>query len=78
MGLLVLKIGEKWPFGAKLGIIAGVIYFGTCSVLIALRRFSLAALVSLCGVSAESVFLMRQCFEYHTLCAFCLVWQVGS
>jgi len=23
MGLLVLKIGEKWPFGAKLGLGGG-------------------------------------------------------
>ena len=50
---------------------------GLLSLLLLLRKFPLAALLSLSGISAELVFLMRQFLEYHTLCQFCLVVAAG-
>ena len=58
-------------------LLAGMVYFGTLSVLLALGRFSIAALLSLSGLSAEIVFLMRQALEYHTWCSFCLIIAAG-
>jgi len=58
-------------------LIAGMVYFALQVVFLATDRLSLSALLSVCGISAEAVFLMRQAFEYHTFCHFCLIVAAG-
>ena len=56
---------------------AGMVYFALQAVFLLTEAVSLSALLSLCGISAEAVFLMRQAFEYHTFCHFCLIVAAG-
>ena len=58
-------------------LMAGMVYFALQAVFLATDRLSLLALLSLCGVAAESVFLLRQVAEYHTFCHFCLIVAAG-
>jgi len=58
-------------------LIAGMVYFALQAVFLLTNRLSLSALLSVCGISAESVFLLRQVAEYHTFCHFCLIVAAG-
>jgi len=58
-------------------LIAGMVYFALQAVFLLAEAVSLSALLSLCGISAEAVFLLRQTFEYHMFCHFCLIVAAG-
>jgi len=58
-------------------VLLGAVYFGLFCLLLLKRNYLLIDALSMSGVCAEVIFLLRQALEYHIWCPFCLVIATG-
>lgn len=77
-----LIVGELTRLSHRSMVLLGLGYFAVFSVLLILvlrgqRLEGLLLLMVSSGLGAETVFLLRQAFDYHLWCPFCLTVALG-
>jgi len=77
-----LIVGDLTRFSHQVMVLLGLSYFVVFSgfLFLVLRRWKLESLLSFMassGLGAEAVFLLRQGFDYHLWCPFCLTVALG-
>ncbi|OAQ20870.1 hypothetical protein [Thermosulfurimonas dismutans] len=75
-------VGELARLSHRSMVLLGLGYFAVFSVLLILvlrgqRLGGLLLLLASSGLAAETIFLLRQAFDYHLWCPFCLAVALG-